>query len=132
MKQIIAHNRVLTLMMAGNAELVFHNSVTKCNRMYRIRINQFNNSNNLVVFHGSYFLGYIKDKQSHKMPYEIESPGQSTAIHEFVYLFNHLIANTLNPVMEVYHTGRCCVCYKKLTDPVSIELGIGPLCRDRR
>ncbi len=28
-------------------------------------------------------------------------------------------------------TGRCGVCHRKLTDPVSIEAGIGPICRGK-
>jgi hypothetical protein len=32
---------------------------------------------------------------------------------------------------KVYHTGQCGVCGRALTDPVSIELGIGPYCIKR-
>jgi len=31
--------------------------------------------------------------------------------------------------VKVMHTGACLVCGKKLTDAVSIETGIGPVCR---
>jgi hypothetical protein len=31
--------------------------------------------------------------------------------------------------VEVWHEGRCCRCGRLLTDPLSIELGIGPECR---
>jgi hypothetical protein len=30
---------------------------------------------------------------------------------------------------DIKHSGRCCRCAKTLTDPTSIELGIGPDCR---
>lgn len=28
-----------------------------------------------------------------------------------------------------YHVGNCCKCNRPLTDPVSVQLGIGPICR---
>ncbi len=40
-----------------------------------------------------------------------------------------------NPLPEGYsirHEGRCCCCGKPLTDPESILLGIGPICREKR
>jgi hypothetical protein len=32
---------------------------------------------------------------------------------------------------EFFHAGRCSVCGRTLTDPTSIELGIGPICAGR-
>lgn len=34
--------------------------------------------------------------------------------------------------IEFYHEGMCCKCGRQLTDPVSIELGMGPKCRGER
>lgn len=31
--------------------------------------------------------------------------------------------------LRFQHAGRCCQCKKILTDPISVELGIGPICR---
>ncbi len=36
---------------------------------------------------------------------------------------------TLPEGYAIQHEGRCCCCGKKLTDPESIRLGIGPECR---
>ena len=33
--------------------------------------------------------------------------------------------------LEVYHLGECAKCGRPLTDPVSIEYGLGPTCRKR-
>ena len=30
---------------------------------------------------------------------------------------------------DIYHTGKCLKCGKELTDAVSIEVGLGPVCR---
>lgn len=32
---------------------------------------------------------------------------------------------------SIKHEGKCCRCGRALTDPESIELGIGPICRDQ-
>ena len=34
-------------------------------------------------------------------------------------------------LLEFWHEGRCCRCNRRLTDPTSIELGIGPECRKK-
>mgnify|MGYP001294597965 FL=1 len=36
--------------------------------------------------------------------------------------------NRLPTTAKLYHHGRCAVCGRKLTDPESIERGIGPIC----
>lgn len=32
---------------------------------------------------------------------------------------------------SIQHEGKCCCCGRALTDPESIELGIGPICREK-
>jgi len=32
--------------------------------------------------------------------------------------------------MSLFHSGRCSKCDRELTDPESIELGMGPICRN--
>jgi hypothetical protein len=32
---------------------------------------------------------------------------------------------------SIKHEGRCCRCGRSLTDPISVELGIGPECREK-
>ncbi len=40
-----------------------------------------------------------------------------------------LAANPLETAMKYGRaTGNCCLCNRKLTDPVSVEAGIGPIC----
>lgn len=37
--------------------------------------------------------------------------------------------DTIEKNVKVMHTGSCLVCGRKLTDAISIEQGIGPVCR---
>lgn len=44
-------------------------------------------------------------------------------------LLDALLADPLAAAVEYgHHTGSCCVCGRTLTDPKSIEAGIGPIC----
>lgn len=46
----------------------------------------------------------------------------------------NMVANgkTLPVGYSIQHEGRCAKCGKLLTDPVSIETGFGPICRDMK
>lgn len=46
--------------------------------------------------------------------------------HKFIY---RLGQNYLPDALEVWREHRCGKCRRRLTDPKSIELGIGPICR---
>jgi len=37
----------------------------------------------------------------------------------------------IHPDVRIQHEGRCCACNRVLTDPTSIDLGIGPECRSK-
>ena len=44
------------------------------------------------------------------------------------WVLGHLLGGTMPEQLEFWHEGRCCMCNRTLTDPVSIENGIGPEC----
>lgn len=46
----------------------------------------------------------------------------------FWWTWEHLRAGTLPDAVEIWHSGTCCRCGKRLTDPESIERGLGPQC----
>jgi Family of unknown function (DUF6011) len=51
---------------------------------------------------------------------------------EIVKVLQDVEARGLAAVKEIgIATGRCCVCSRMLTDPESIEQGIGPICADK-
>lgn len=48
------------------------------------------------------------------------------------WLFGRLSRNQgPEPVAEFWHDGRCSACRRPLTDPDSVALGIGPICREK-
>lgn len=46
----------------------------------------------------------------------------------FQWTLDHLLKGTMPEQLEFWHEGRCCMCNRTLTDPVSIQNGIGPEC----
>lgn len=52
----------------------------------------------------------------------------SIAVRAFVYAFGWVSAGTIPDNLEIKHAGKCGRCGKTLTNPVSIDRGIGPDC----
>lgn len=46
----------------------------------------------------------------------------------FRYVYTKLITDTYMPGLEIWHSGTCARCGRKLTVPESIESGYGPEC----
>jgi len=74
---------------------------------------------------GSYFNGKIFNKKS-----VIDTPS-AKAIGYILRRVQNNQFDELDKNVEIMHTGSCLVCGKALTDSVSIERGIGPVCRTK-
>ena len=48
----------------------------------------------------------------------------------FYYVWGLALDNKETSLVSVWHDGRCSRCHRKLTDEKSVELGIGPDCRE--
>ena len=46
----------------------------------------------------------------------------------FTYFLHELMAERLEGRVDIYHSGHCARCGKRLTTPESVKLGIGPEC----
>jgi hypothetical protein len=55
----------------------------------------------------------------------------ATCLKAFRWAFPRIAAGQLPDALEFWHEGKCCRCGRKLTDPESIESGIGPICATR-
>lgn len=47
------------------------------------------------------------------------------------WVLKHLVKGRLPEDLTIHHEGKCGMCGRKLTDPGSIECGIGPICREK-
>lgn len=53
------------------------------------------------------------------------------AVKAFNWLWYKLIRNENHDRIDVIHSGRCGRCGRPLVDPLSIERGLGPVCRKK-
>ena len=53
---------------------------------------------------------------------------EAPSVVNFQYVYMAIYAGAVPDFIEVWHEGRCCMCGRLLTDPDSIERGIGPVC----
>ena len=56
----------------------------------------------------------------------------ATSAKAFNWLWNHRNDSDLDTKIEFRHAGKCCCCGRKLTEPESIDTGIGPICRAKK
>ena len=45
------------------------------------------------------------------------------------WTLENLLRGAISDELEIWHEGQCGMCRKPLTDPTSIEIGLGPICR---
>lgn len=75
--------------------------------------------------------GYIAANGEYRTTNKSTHPDNHITHKVFNFLLRNIDNLVLHPDLEFYHVGKCGVCGRPLTDPVSIEAGIGPTCRKR-
>ncbi len=79
-------------------------------------------------FIGTLFSGRSPYRHGRKANIKETAP----AVVAFKWVWDKLTRGVLrNDAVEFWHEGRCCRCARALTDPASIERGIGPECMKR-
>lgn len=53
------------------------------------------------------------------------------SVKAFTFFWNGVLGGHIHPDLRVQHEGRCGRCGRTLTEPVSIDIGIGPECRSK-
>ena len=59
---------------------------------------------------------------------------EAPSFKAFNWMWERLVAEEYHAVSTqctIYHSGRCSRCNRLLTDPVSVERGLGPVCRKK-
>lgn len=73
------------------------------------------------------YLGFIKNAAGSLIAGRKGNPSHP-AYKALDWALRHLAQDDMPEQLEFWHEGRCACCAKVLTDPVSIERGIGPEC----
>jgi len=80
----------------------------------------------VYTFIGTFFYMNGKWVYRHSNKAKVSKDAQSVKVIE--YVINRLQTQTLTPIIDVWHEGRCGRCGRQLTVPESIEHGFGPEC----
>jgi hypothetical protein len=126
-------------MLAGNAHVTFQSRRTGARFTYRVRAKDGAapplhfaavltgpDNGQSYEYLGTIFGG---KRYAHGQKSRISPDAQSAVVFEWVW--HCLSAGRMHPELAVYHEGRCGRCARRLTDPTSIETGLGPTCAAR-
>ena len=138
-------NDALTFATGGNATFTLKSIASSKRYTFRIRKADFRKKKseqdqNAPLFvqylngpdnTSSYaFLGTIFNKKNYRFSPKSKAGIDSTVNKTIIWLFNTLISGNESNFekVEFWHEGKCGVCGRKLTDPVSLIKGTGPTC----
>ena len=83
------------------------------------------------------YIGLLEQRDGYRLNFRLTSAsrlGKNTApVAGFAWLVRNIVDENEKKLGQarVFHEGRCSRCNRKLTDPVSISTGIGPVCAGR-
>lgn len=129
----IPHNKAPEYILAGKSYVTFQNPQTGNRFTYKVVKHKVDDIYFVHVLTSPdvyIFLGTIKNyvfRYSQKS--KIAKDSKSLIV--FDYVFHHLGMGTLNSTIEIFHDGKCGKCGRQLTDPISVETGLGPHCRKK-
>jgi hypothetical protein len=136
--QVSAEN-VARFALAGNARVTLQSERTGSRFTFRIKAPRGKIDEPLrfvEVLTGSdnesdyTYLGVI-DANGFRRTAKSRISADAPSARAIAWAWPHIAAGSLPDTLAVYHEGRCGRCARPLTDPVSIESGLGPECRRR-
>lgn len=74
------------------------------------------------------YLGFVKDPYLPKLIAGKKGRPDAPSFKALDWFLSKAWALDIPDGVEFWHAGRCCSCNRMLTDPASIERGIGPEC----
>lgn len=133
-------NQALKFILAGNSEFVLYSTKTKGKFEYRMtRKNSRDKEDSYIYFlntkiDGEYmYAGVIWfDEKTQEFKFGQGKNGRVDYRHlnirSLLFVLNKLNSGGIPQYCEVFHTGTCGRCGRKLTTPESILTGLGPEC----
>ncbi len=136
------YDEITRYIYAGGAIVTLNAPTTHKHFTYRITKNPDKPQYWVAVLSGPnntrdyMYIGSIKIHMNSPMPITefVITPGskvtnEALSFRWFHRFFHLLTAKNIPETLEVWREHRCGKCNKPLTDPLSIKLGIGPVCR---
>lgn len=136
----ISLDNALKFMLAGKSEFVMHSTKTNQDFTYRLTRKVSKDDDTKFIYFVNAKMGAFwqyaglmwYDEESEQYKYAQGKNGKVEAsnltIKSLLFVINKLHRNEIPLHLEVFHTGTCGRCGKKLTTPESILTGLGPEC----
>lgn len=74
------------------------------------------------------FIGSIRKNSTYRHSAKSKISVSAKSVKVFNYVIDHLRSGNLDSFIEIWHSGKCGRCGRKLTVPSSILSGFGPEC----
>lgn len=130
---IIKNEFISKYLFAGNAYFTLTSKKTNIHYTYNLH----NKNNGRIYYvklldgHATEYVGFIKKVYGTYRYFKGQNGKYDISdkrIIALMWFINHMNDEDIDTKVTFQHIGKCCKCGRKLTDPKSIELGIGPEC----
>jgi len=74
------------------------------------------------------YIGMLDNEFNIQFTNKSKLPSDNIKLIALAYILKNLTRNQIPNNLQLSHNGQCAKCGKKLTDPTSIQKGIGPQC----
>lgn len=143
MTGILRHDLALNFILAGKAFLTFVNTNTQNRFTYKVVKHKKSDIYYVNVLTGPDIYTYVglitsENRFRHSPKSHVGADAQSVKVFDWVLKRILTIVSpatdtepaktALPEFIEIYHSGRCGKCGKRLTVPTSIDTGFGPEC----
>jgi hypothetical protein len=141
--ELVDPARTVAFMLAGNAHVTFQSRKTGNRFTYRIEQATPRAGSTEAPPHfvsvltgpdngGDYqYLGCIFSRKIYSQTRKSKIATDAPSAVAFAWVWRYLSAGRKHPELAVWHEGRCGACNRRLTDPASIERGLGSTCAKR-
>ena len=136
--QITDTTKALSFLLAGKAIVTFKNRLTGGRYTYKIKKDKEKKVFYVQLLTGPdntadyQYIGLITEAGNFTLTKASRLPITSLPVLGFSKIFSSLVNGNPNENLEIWHSGICGRCSKLLTDPESIESGLGPICRAKK
>jgi hypothetical protein len=136
--KLAAHD-ALSYIFAGNAKVTLKSLASGKHFTYHVKakadqkdpeksvyfVRFLNGPNNQTDFA---YLGFMPEKGGKIITSQKSAAGKQAPVYKAL---EYALKHPESPQLEIHHSGRCGRCGRELTDPESIQTGIGPICREK-
>lgn len=138
--ELVDPSTTVRFMLAGDAHVTFQSRRTGTRFIYRVRAAEPREGDTrppphfVAVLTGPdhyEYLGCVFDRRTYVHGRKSRIGSEAPSAIAFTWVWAHLVDGKMHPELGVWHEGRCGACGRRLTDPLSISSGLGPVCAGR-